>query len=168
MFIVYAEHIERMTLFRRNKCPPMWNTLFSILKRALTCNVGGLDHSSHAILAIMYGIYFDLPLDYHNLIYEEMTSAIEAKVELQRKGTQPKYISFGRFFGVLMGYQSVGDGSNKLPIVERPFRINEMRYHHPTINSKGYPNTRLLPSKMLTYLGKAEDRIEYKHGNRTP
>ena len=79
-FIGYAEDIEMRTLFRRHRLPPMWNTLFSILNKALTCKVGSPHQSSHAILEIMYRIYSDLPLDYVGLIYGERTSAIEAKV----------------------------------------------------------------------------------------
>ena len=61
----------------------MGNTLFSVLNRALTCKTGIPDQSSHQILAIMYGIYYDLRLDYAGLIFDEMVSAVQAKIRVR-------------------------------------------------------------------------------------
>ena len=85
------------TLFGKGRLPPLWNTLFSILNRALTCKTGSPDQSSHQILAIMYAIYYDLPLDYAGLIFDEMVNAVKAKVKEQtgskktkKEGKNPK------------------------------------------------------------------------------
>jgi len=72
-FIGYNEPLVKRTDFKRVRLPPLWNTLFSILNRALTCQTGSPDQSSHQILAIMYGMYYDLPLDYVGLIFDEMS-----------------------------------------------------------------------------------------------
>jgi hypothetical protein len=106
-FLGYNQNLTNRTLFRKGRLPPLWNTLFSILNRALTCKTGSPDQSSHQILAIMYGIYYDLPLDYAGLIFDEMVSAVEAKVKEQRgttkkEGRDPKNLSFPRFFSILL------------------------------------------------------------------
>ena len=36
-FLGYNKDLFSRTLFRRGRMPPLWNTLFSILNRALTC-----------------------------------------------------------------------------------------------------------------------------------
>ena len=48
-FLVYNQHFSNITLFRRGRLPPLWNTLFSILNRALTCKTGSPNQSSHQI-----------------------------------------------------------------------------------------------------------------------
>ena len=68
-FLGYNEPLAKRTDFRRGRLPSLWNTLFSILNRALTYKTGSPDQSSHQILAIMYEMYYDLPLDYVALIF---------------------------------------------------------------------------------------------------
>jgi len=36
-FLGYNQHLTNKTLFKRGRLPPLWNTLFSILNRALKC-----------------------------------------------------------------------------------------------------------------------------------
>ena len=64
--------IVKRTQFKRKGLPPIWNTLFSIVNCCLTGKVGSHDQTSHAMLSIMYGIYFNLPLDYAQHIFEDM------------------------------------------------------------------------------------------------
>ena len=64
-FLRYNQNLTNITVFRRGRLPPLWNTLFSILNRALTCKTGIPDQSSHQILAIMYGIYYICPSTMH-------------------------------------------------------------------------------------------------------
>ena len=74
-FLGHNEPIAKRNEFRRGRLPPFWNTQFSILNRALTYKTGSPDQSSHQFLAIMYGVYYDLPLDYAGLIFDEMVGA---------------------------------------------------------------------------------------------
>jgi len=60
--------------FRRKGLPPLWNTLFSIINSCLNGKVGSPDQTSQAMLSIMYGIYFNLKLDFAGFIFEDMVS----------------------------------------------------------------------------------------------
>ncbi|KAI3681416.1 hypothetical protein L6452_36211 [Arctium lappa] len=165
-FIGYAVPITKRTNFRRQNLPPLWNVLFSILNRCLTSKVGSPDQSSHTILAIMYGIYYDLPLDYDGLIFREIQNAVITKQPDQDRGTEPKNIAFGRFLGLLLGDDLIGEG--KLPAEGKIIKLHEMKSHKPTTIKTGYPEARPLSTKMLTYLGSEEGVREYIRGNRTP
>ncbi|KAI3685590.1 hypothetical protein L6452_34839 [Arctium lappa] len=61
----------------------------------------------------MYGIYYDLPLDYAGLIFREIQNAVITKQQHQDRGTEPKNIAFGRFLGLLLGDDLIREG--KLP-----------------------------------------------------
>ncbi|KAI3718366.1 hypothetical protein L6452_19233 [Arctium lappa] len=113
-FIGYAAPISKRTDFRRQNLPSLWNILFSILNRFLTCKVGSPDQSSHTILAVMYGMYYDLPLDYATLIFREIRNAVIAKKQDQARGTEPKNLVFNRFFALLLGDALIGE--RKLPV----------------------------------------------------
>ncbi|KAI3718541.1 hypothetical protein L6452_19418 [Arctium lappa] len=165
-FIGYAVPITKRTNFRRQNLPPLWNVLFSILNRCLTSKVESPDQSSHTILAIMYGIYYDLPLDYAGLIFREIQNAVITKQQDQDRGTEPKNIVFGRFLGLLLGDDLIGEG--KLPAEDKTIKLYEMKSHKPTTIKTGYPEARPLSTKMLTYLGSEEEAREYIRGNRTP
>ncbi|KAI3669369.1 hypothetical protein L6452_40603 [Arctium lappa] len=165
-FIGYAVPITKRTNFRRQNLPPLWNVLFSILNRCLTSKVGSPDQSSHTILAIMYGIYYDLPLDYARLIFREIQNAVITKQQDQDRGTEPKNIVFGRFLGLLLGDDLIGEG--KLPTEDKTIKLYDMKSHKPTTIKTGYPEARPLSTKMLTYLGSEEEAREYIRGNMTP
>ncbi|KAJ9539240.1 hypothetical protein OSB04_031973 [Centaurea solstitialis] len=55
----------------------------SILNCCLTGKVGGHDKSSSSILPIMYGIFFNLHLDFVDLIFEDMVGLIRKKCATQ-------------------------------------------------------------------------------------
>ncbi|KAI3697955.1 hypothetical protein L6452_31061 [Arctium lappa] len=165
-FIGYTVPISKRTNFRRQNLPPLWNVLFSILNRCLTSKVGSPDQSSHTILAILYGIYYDLPLDYAGLIFREIQNAVISKQQDQDRGIEPKNIVFGRFLGLLLGDDLIGEG--KLPAEDKIIKLYEMKSHKPTTIKTGYPEARPLSTKMLTYLGSKEDVREYIRENRTP
>ncbi|KAI3702114.1 hypothetical protein L6452_27814 [Arctium lappa] len=165
-FIGYAVPISKRTNFRRQNLPPLWNVLFSILNRCLTSKVGSPDQSSHTILAIMYGIYYDLPLDYAGLIVREIQNVVISKQQDQDRGKEPKNIVFGRFLGLLLGDDLIGEG--QLPAEAKTIKLYEMKSHKPTTIKTGYPEARPLSTKMLTYLGSEEDVRKYIRGNRTP
>ena len=81
--------ITKRTEFKRKGLPPLWNTLFSIVNCCLTGKVGSHDQTSHSMLSIMYGIYFNLALDYAQLIFEDMVGLIKKKCATQ-KGEKTK------------------------------------------------------------------------------
>ncbi|KAI3715210.1 hypothetical protein L6452_22182 [Arctium lappa] len=119
MFIGYAVPITKRTNIRRQNLPPLWNVLFSIMNRCLTSKVGSPDQSIHTILAIMYGIYYDLPLDYVGLIFREIQNAVISKQQDQDRGTEPKNMAFGRFRGLLLGDDLIGEGKLPAEVSER-------------------------------------------------
>jgi hypothetical protein len=176
-FLGYNQPLSSRTQFRRGRLPPLWNTLFSILNRALTCKTGSPDQSSHQILAIMYGIYYDLPLDYAGLIFEEMVNAVKAKVKEQtgskktkKEGKNPKNLSYPRFFSILFGDDLFGEAETKgkpFPKDGLPAKINRMKSHSPTLHSEGYSFRRPLSMGMLNYLSESEREL-YIRGYRTP
>ncbi|KAI3715212.1 hypothetical protein L6452_22184 [Arctium lappa] len=166
MFIGYAVPITKRTNFRRQNLPPLWNVLFSILNRCLTSKVGSPDQSSHTILAIMYGIYYDLPLDYAGLIFSEIQNVVISKQQDQDRGTEPKNMAFGRFLGLLLGDDLIREG--KLPAEGKPIKLHEMMSHKPTTIKTGYPSARPLSTRMLIYLGSEEGTRIYIRGYRTP
>ncbi|KAI3692473.1 hypothetical protein L6452_32289 [Arctium lappa] len=141
-FIGYAAPISKRTDFRRQNLPPLWNVLFSILNRCLTCKVGSPDQSSHTILAIMYGVYYDLPLDYATLIFKEIRNAVIAKQEDQ--------------------------GEGKLPTEGKMIKVYDMKSHKPTVLQSGYPGARPLPARILAYLNSEDGVRTYIRGHRTP
>jgi len=93
---------------------------------------------------MMYGIYYDLPLDYAGLIFDEMVNALKARVKEQarttkKKGKNPKNLTDPRFFSVLLGDDLFGEAETK----GRPFpkncllaKINRMKNHNPPITQK--------------------------------
>ena len=123
----------------------------------------------------MYGMYYDLPLDYTDLIFDEMVNAVKAKVKEQtgtsrKEGKNPKNLSYPRFFSVLLGNVFFGETTIKgqpFPKDGLPTKINKMKSHSPTIHSKGYAVRRPLSYGFFEYL--SEDRKqEYIRGYRTP
>ena len=66
----------------------------------------------------MYGMYFDLPLDYVGLIFDEMVNAVKAKVK-EKTGTSrkerktPKNLSYPTFLSILLGDDLLGEAASK-------------------------------------------------------
>ena len=92
----------------------------------------------------MYGIYYNLPLDYAGLIFEEMVNAIKAKVEqtgskkTKKEGKNPINLSYPRFFSILFGDDLFGETERKgkpFPKDGLPAKINRMKSHNPTLHS---------------------------------
>ena len=62
----------------------------------------------------MYGIFYDLPLDYAGLIFEEKVNAVKVKVKEQtgsarKESKNPKNPSFPRFLSILPGDDFFGE-----------------------------------------------------------
>ena len=131
--------------------------MFSILNPALMCKTGSPDQWSHQILDIMYGIYYDLPLDYTGLIFDEMVNAMKAAVKEQtgskkKEGRNPKNLSYPRFFSILFGDDLFGEAETKgkpFPKDGLPAKINRMKSHSPTLHLEGYSFRRPQPYSAL-------------------
>ena len=159
-FLGYNQNLTNRTLFHRGRLPSLWNTLFYIINCALTCKTGSPDQSSHQILAIMYGIYYDFPLDYVGLVFDEMVSVVQATVKdhtptPKKEGKNPNNLSFPRFFAILLVDDLFGEAETKggpFPKIGLPAKINRMKNHNPTLHPEGYPFRRPLSKGMLSYL----------------
>ena len=83
----------------------------------------------------MYGIYYNLPLDYVGLIFDEMVNAVQANMK-EQAGTKKKE----------------GKNPKTFPKSGLPTKINRMKAHSPTHQSKGYDDRKPLSKVMLNYL----------------
>ena len=79
----YNRELRNVSDFKRQFLPPIWNLFFSILNRSLTCKLGSLDQGNINIMTIMYGLFFNLNLDYAFHIYNEIHAAVIKKCKLQ-------------------------------------------------------------------------------------
>ncbi|KAI3758669.1 hypothetical protein L6452_06240 [Arctium lappa] len=98
-----------------------------------------------------------------NVLFSILNRCLTSKD--QDRGTEPKNIVFGRFLGLLLGDDLIGEG--KLPAKDKTIKLYEMKSHKPTTIKTGYPKARPLSTKMLTYLGSKAEVREYIRGNRT-
>ncbi|KAJ9566337.1 hypothetical protein OSB04_002303 [Centaurea solstitialis] len=149
--------------FGRIGLPPLWNTLFSILNFYLTGKVGGYDQSSKSLLAIMYGMYFDL-----NLYFEDMVNLIRKKHVTQSstsdKRKEPTNLILQRFFRLCFGAQL----ESKLgPTSAKPAKFYPLEKFNPTIHGLGYENPRPMSKAMLNHL-ESSSRKAYKRAYRRP
>src|SRR5581483_2532657 len=165
--------------FRRKGLPPMWNMLFSIINCCLNGKVGSPDQSSHAMLSIMYGIYFGLDLDFAGLIFEDMVGLIRKKVATQNQAKRsssssshhdgnPKNLILQRFFGLAfhdtLKEQLPWSSSDKSLAFAK---LYPMKSFKPTIHDKGYRQIRPMSHAMIMWLPKTH-RDEYRRRCRRP
>ena len=88
----------------------------------------------------------------------------------QSNSTNPKNLSYPRFFSLLLGDDLFGASTkgNPFPKEGKPAKINTMKSHGPTYHKDGYTDIRPLSKVMLEYMIE-EDRVEYSraHDSRT-
>ncbi|KAJ9566359.1 LOW QUALITY PROTEIN: hypothetical protein OSB04_002325 [Centaurea solstitialis] len=137
--------------FRRKGLHPMWNMLFSIINCCLNGKVGSPDQSSHAMLSIMYGIFFGLNLDFVGLIFEDMVGLIRKKVVTQNLSKRsfanndgnPKNLVLQRLFGLMfhdvLQEKLPWSTSDKTVTMAKLF---PMKGFKPTEHKKGYAQIR--------------------------
>ncbi|KAJ9552973.1 hypothetical protein OSB04_017018 [Centaurea solstitialis] len=139
---------------------------FMIINFYLTGKVGSHDQSAQAMLSIMYGIYFDLPLDFAQLIFEACHPKLENSKEENSKTAKKKdlvNLILHRFFGLYFSYQLATDLAPAKPLAKY-YPLQEFK---PMNHVLGYENPRPLSKAMLQHLDK-ESRKAYIRGHRRP
>ncbi|KAI3697897.1 hypothetical protein L6452_31000 [Arctium lappa] len=151
----YNIEITRLSNFRRQHLPPIWNFMFSVLNRTLTCKLGSMDQATPEILSIMYDLFFNRNLDMAGIIFDMILTSIEKKnkclvkdPEQTTQSSKVPSITFPRFLSLI-----IHAAIEKLHILiapgqpKTPFYI--MNSFKPTILSEGYPEARRIPHHML-------------------
>ena len=123
------------------------------------------------MLSIMYGIYFNLPLDFAQLIFDDIVGQIKKKCAAQNSTTikkkpqkkDPVNLILQRFFGLCFSDQLARDLAPAEPLAKY-FPLREFK---PTAHVLGYANPRPLSKAMLKSLDR-ETRKAYRRGNRRP
>ncbi|KAJ9547376.1 hypothetical protein OSB04_019919 [Centaurea solstitialis] len=131
--------------FRRKGLPLMWNMLFSIINSCLNGKVGSPDQSSHAMLSILYGIFFGLNLDFAGLIFDDMRF-------------------FGLVFHDILQEKLPWSPSDKSITMVKLF---PMKGFKPTKQPQGYGQIRPMTHAMIMLLQKSH-RDEYRRRCRRP
>ncbi|KAI3667432.1 hypothetical protein L6452_42489 [Arctium lappa] len=151
----YNTEITRLSNFRRQHLPPIWNFMFFVLNRTLTCKLGSMDQATPEILSIMYALFFNRNLDMAGIIFDMILTSIEKKnkclskdPEQTTQSSKVPSITFPRFLSLIIHV-----AIEKLHILiateqpKTPFYI--MNNFKPTILSEGYPEARRIPHHML-------------------
>ncbi|KAI3714930.1 hypothetical protein L6452_21892 [Arctium lappa] len=73
----YNTKITRLSNFRRQHLPPIWNFMFSVLNRTLTWKLGSMDQATPEILSIMYALFFNRNLDMAGIIFDMILTSIQ-------------------------------------------------------------------------------------------
>ncbi|KAI3718388.1 hypothetical protein L6452_19257 [Arctium lappa] len=151
----YNTEITRLSNFRRQHLPPIWNFMFSVLNRTLTCKLGSMDQATPEILSIMYALFFNRNLDMAGIIYDMILTSIEKKntclakdPEQTTQSSKVPSITFPRFLSLII--HAAIEKLHILIVTEQtktPFYI--MNSFKPMILSEGYPEARRIPHHML-------------------
>ncbi|KAI3715069.1 hypothetical protein L6452_22035 [Arctium lappa] len=75
----YNTEITRLSNFRRQPLPPIWNFMFSVLNRTITCKLGSMDQATPEIMSIMYALFFNRIIDMAGIIFDLILTFIENK-----------------------------------------------------------------------------------------
>ncbi|KAI3708790.1 hypothetical protein L2E82_38243 [Cichorium intybus] len=117
----YFPLLEKISLFKKNQLPDLWRYFFSIFLRCLSGRTSGLDSASVAFQSLLFGIYYDVKVDYASILWADFCSHINHSL----KGTE---ISNARFWAIVVHahYQKTG-------YVADP-SLPEMRYTPITVS----------------------------------
>ncbi|KAI3790821.1 hypothetical protein L2E82_04167 [Cichorium intybus] len=99
----YDPPLEKIRLFKKNQLPDLWRYFFSIFLRCLSGRTSGLDSVSVAFQSLMYGIFYDVKVDYVSILQSDFCSHINHSL----KGTE---IANPRFWAIVVHahYQKAG------------------------------------------------------------
>ena len=69
----------------------------------------------------MYGVYYDLPLDYAGLMFDEMVGVVKEKMKKEagtnkKQWRNPKNLSYPIFFSLLLGDDSIDTSATGQPL----------------------------------------------------
>ncbi|KAI3782314.1 hypothetical protein L2E82_12356 [Cichorium intybus] len=117
----YFPQLEKISLFKKNQLPDLWRYFFSIFLRCLSGRTSGLDSASVAFQSMLFGIYYDVKVDYASILWADFCSHINHSL----KGTE---ISNARFWAIVVHahYQKTGYVAD--------VSLPEMRYTPITIS----------------------------------
>ncbi|KAI3708561.1 hypothetical protein L2E82_37806 [Cichorium intybus] len=99
----YEPQLEKISTFKKNQLPDLWRYFFSIFLRCLSGRTSGLDSASVAFQSLLYGIYYDVKVDFTSILWADFCSHINHSL----KGTE---ISNARFWAIVVHahYQQAG------------------------------------------------------------
>ncbi|KAI3680362.1 hypothetical protein L2E82_50347 [Cichorium intybus] len=80
----YFPQLEKISLFKKNQLPDLWRYFFSIFLRCLSGRTSGLDSASVAFQSLLFGIYYDVKVDYASILWADFCSHINHSL----KGTE--------------------------------------------------------------------------------
>ncbi|KAI3753295.1 hypothetical protein L2E82_25345 [Cichorium intybus] len=101
--IGYEPPLERISTFKKNQLPDLWRYFFSIFLRCLSGRTSGLDSASVTFQGLLYGIYYDVKVDFATILWTYFCSHINHSM----KGTE---IENARFWAIVVHahYQQIG------------------------------------------------------------
>lgn len=68
----YKETLTTVLKFRKPNLPPQWNGLFTLIFKGFSERVTGSDCASKMVMALMYGLYTGLNVDYGAVIWAQV------------------------------------------------------------------------------------------------
>ncbi|KAI3503742.1 hypothetical protein L1887_32191 [Cichorium endivia] len=80
----YEPLLEKISMFKKNQLPDLWRYFFSIFLRCLSGRTSGLDSASVAFQGLLYGIYYDVKVDFVSILWIDFCSHINHSL----KGTE--------------------------------------------------------------------------------
>ncbi|KAI3499751.1 hypothetical protein L1887_35560 [Cichorium endivia] len=90
----YEPLLERIRTFKKNQLPDLWGYFFSIFLRCLSGRTSGLDSASVAFQGLLFGIYYDVKVDFASVLWADLCSHINHSL----KGTE---ISNARLWAIV-------------------------------------------------------------------
>ncbi|KAI3767969.1 hypothetical protein L2E82_18398 [Cichorium intybus] len=99
----YEPLLEKISMFKKNQLPDLWRYFFSIFLRCLSGRTSGLDSASVSFQGLLYGIYYDVKVDFVLILWADFFSHINHGM----KGTE---IANARFWAIVVHahYQQSG------------------------------------------------------------
>ncbi|KAI3496692.1 hypothetical protein L1887_39063 [Cichorium endivia] len=99
----YEPLLEKISTFKKNQLPDLWRYFFSIFLTCLSGRTSGLDSASVAFQGLLYGIYYDVKVDFASILWADFFSHINHHM----KGTE---IANARFWAIVVHahYQQSG------------------------------------------------------------
>ncbi|KAI3505775.1 hypothetical protein L1887_28011 [Cichorium endivia] len=99
----YEPLLESISTFKKNQLPDLWGYFFSIFLRCLSGRTSGVDSASVAFQGLLFGIYYDVKVDFASIMWADFCSHINHSL----KGTE---ISNARFWAIVVHahYQQIG------------------------------------------------------------
>ncbi|KAI3739797.1 hypothetical protein L2E82_30209 [Cichorium intybus] len=99
----YEPLLERISTFKKNQLPDLWRYFFSIFLRCLSGRTSGLDSASVTFQCLLYGIYYDVKVDFATILWTDFCSYINHSMN----GTE---IANARFWAIVVHahYQQTG------------------------------------------------------------